>query len=75
MSDPVATREIGSEICDALGLPKGQVSAIDLRFRAGQIVHAIVEFIPERDQLGKVMSVLKQYELHEKSSEAVPVDG
>lgn len=75
MSNPVTTNEIGPQICDALGLPMNQVSAVDLRFRAGQIVHAIVEFIPERDQLDKVMSVVKRYQLHEKSAEAVPADG
>lgn len=72
---PVTTHEVGREVCEALGLPTGCVSAIDLRFHAGQIVTATVEFAPTRDQLGKVMSVLKRYELNEKSSEAVPVDG
>lgn len=74
MSKPVHTQEIGPQICDALGLPMDQVSAIDLRFRANQIVHAIVEFIPERDQLDKVMSVLKRYELHEKLSPQEPAE-
>lgn len=71
----VTTREVGREICDALGLPMDQVSAIDLHFHACEVVTATVKFTPDRDQLGKVMSVLKRYELHEKSSEAAPVDG
>lgn len=75
MSNPVTTKEIGPQICDALGLPMNQVSAIDLRFRAGQIVHAIVEFVPERDQLDQVLSVVKRYQLLEKSAEDVPVHG
>lgn len=70
----VKTNEIGREICEALGLPSGQVSAIDLQFHACDIVRATVQFAPDRDQLGAVMSILKRYELHEKSAEAVPVD-
>jgi hypothetical protein len=71
----VTTRELGQEICDALGLPMDQVSSIDLRFHACEVVTATVQFIPHRDQLGKLISVLKRYQLHEISSETLPVDG
>lgn len=63
----VRTYQVGREICEALGLPTGCVSAVDLRFHAGESVTATVEFAPDRDQLGKVMSVIKRYELHEKT--------
>lgn len=75
MSKPVTTNEVGREICDALGLPADCVMSIDLRFHAHDVVRAIVAFTPDRDQLGKVMSILRQYELHEKPSEVSVANG
>lgn len=72
---PVTASQVGREICEALGLPMGRVTKIDLHFHAREIVTATVEFQPELDQLEKAITVLRRYELHEKSSEAEPVDG
>lgn len=65
----VTSREVGKELCEALALPLNRVQSIDLSFHAGEIVTATVRLMPERDQLDKVLSVLKSYELHEKTSQ------
>lgn len=66
---PVFTTSIGAELCEALGLPSGKVTSINLHFPANDIVAASVEFLPERSQLDKVISILKHYELHEREDD------
>lgn len=69
----LTTASIGAELIEALGLPKGAVTDVTLRFPAKGVVTATVEFMPAREQLSQVLSILKRYELHETSSEEVPV--
>lgn len=70
---PVMTSTIANEILEALGLP-ANIQSIDLHFHANDIVRATVQYVPEREQLVQVVSILKRYELHEREDDARSIE-
>ena len=63
----IMTTSIGPALIEALGLPKGAVTDVELHFPSNGIVTATVELMPSREQLEKVFSIVKRYELRERN--------
>jgi len=56
--DPVC-----GEICDALGLKR--VTSLQLNMKLGEIVRIEAEYFPDKEDLKKLIPILKRYELKE----------
>lgn len=59
---------IARELCEALGLPPGQVRGFELRVYPMEIVTAVVEFMPDRAGMERVAEILKHFRLVEVNS-------
>jgi len=62
----ITGRNIGPEICKALGIEGQRVRAIDIHIAAGQIVTVTVERLMNEDEGERLIPVLDRYELVEK---------
>lgn len=61
----VIGNRIGKQIAEALGLQTERLHSIEIRIAPDEIVSACCEYYASDDD-GKLVKVLKQYELHER---------
>ena len=63
----VFAREVGTDVCVALGLDPAVVRSVRINFDANEVVTADVEIYPDGPQVDGVLSVIRRYNL-------VPID-
>ena len=56
----------GKAICEALGLDPSKVKAIALNFEVGDVATADVVMYVENSDIGRIVTVVKEYTLEEK---------
>lgn len=66
MATVVAKGDVGTKICEALGLEASKVFQLDLSMRTGSMVEIRVGMYVDRDNLEGLATVFKKYQLVEK---------
>jgi hypothetical protein len=79
MAVPVHTKDIGAQVCQALGLEPDKIKNLTLRLRADEVVTMTVEYVAyvTGEQMDKLTTVLKHYRLMNINNDMVlhPGDG
>ena len=57
------------QICEVLGIDPAMVRSITLRFAAHEIAQATIVIFPDKDDLNRLLPIIKEYELVPKEHE------
>ena len=57
---------MGKEICTALGLDPFRVTDVSIHLSVGCQIHAQVKYLPDKEQIDKLVPIFARYELKER---------
>ena len=60
----IMTADIGTRLCEALGLDPEKVTRIGLDFPCGDVATATVSLVPDAYEVDGVVETIKRFELH-----------
>ena len=58
---PVLSREMGQQICDAIGVAADGVTSIEIKAEVGDAARVVIERFLDREEGKKLIQVLKAY--------------